>query len=413
MTTYSLFSVFGIEAEYMIVKKDNLKINPIFDQLLMEMEGDVEEGEVAVGEVCWSNELVRHVAEIKGNGPSPDLEEIEKSFHRSILTVNKTLQKKWDSILLPSAMHPTMRPEQEMVLWPYGNKIIYENYHRVFNCKGHGWSNLQSVHINLPFATEEEFGKLHAACRMVLPLIPLMAASSPFVEESLTSFQDNRLEFYRLNQQKIPLICGDVIPEAIWSFNDYQKLMERIFEQMAPHDPDNILRRPWLNSRGVIPKFDYGALEIRVMDIQECPKADFALISFIVALTKNLVEEKVISFDKQKKCSSEMLSKAFQKSLQYSKDELSEEFIEYANYFNLSKCKTREKLLLELFQKVKNDIPRRYHDYLLSNFKDGTLAAKIKERFQQGQKIEEIYRVLHDCLITNTPLTKCLGNNTQ
>ena len=36
--------------------------------------------------------------------------------------------------------------------------------------------------LNLPFSSDEEFGRLHAAIRLLLPLLPALAASSPLVE---------------------------------------------------------------------------------------------------------------------------------------------------------------------------------------------------------------------------------------
>ena len=74
--------------------------------------------------------------------------------------------------LLPSGMHPLMNPRTETVLWPHDNYPIYQAYDRIFNCRSHGWANVQSVHLNLPFADENQFERLHAAVRLVLPIFP-------------------------------------------------------------------------------------------------------------------------------------------------------------------------------------------------------------------------------------------------
>jgi gamma-glutamyl:cysteine ligase YbdK (ATP-grasp superfamily) len=50
------------------------------------------------------------------------------------------------------------------------------------------------------------------------------------------------------------------------------------------------LSREWVNSRGVIFRFDRSALEIRVMDEQECIKSDVALACFIRAALKGLIK---------------------------------------------------------------------------------------------------------------------------
>ncbi len=47
----------------------------------------------------------------------------------------------------------------------------------------------------------------------------------------------------------------------------------------------------WVNSRGVIFRFDRKAVEIRVMDEQECIKSDVALSCFIRALLRGLMKK--------------------------------------------------------------------------------------------------------------------------
>ena len=44
---------------------------------------------------------------------------------------------------------------------------LYVTPTMTFDCKGHGWSNVQSTHINLPFYDDKEFEKLHAAIRVI------------------------------------------------------------------------------------------------------------------------------------------------------------------------------------------------------------------------------------------------------
>jgi carboxylate-amine ligase len=52
-----------------------------------------------------------------------------------------------------------------------------------------------------------------------------------------------------------------------------------------------LLHKEWINSRGVIFRFDRKALEIRVMDEQECIKSDVAIGCFIRALLRGVFNE--------------------------------------------------------------------------------------------------------------------------
>jgi hypothetical protein len=197
-------------------------------------------------------------------------------------------------------MHPFMNPESETVLWPYENHEIYSAFDRVFGCHQHGWANVQSVHLNLPFADDVEFAKLHAAVRLVLPLVPAIAASSPIVNSQRNEINDNRLVHYRDHCRQVPSITGDVIPEPIFNEATYRKeIFQRIFDDIRSHDPDGVLTYEFLNARGAIARFDRGSIEIRLLDVQECPVADVAISAAVTAVVRGLVNQTWQSFDWQ------------------------------------------------------------------------------------------------------------------
>jgi len=310
MSGYHLFDVFGVEMEYMIVDAESLDVKPITDELLRDVAGEIT-SEVELGELAWSNELALHVVEIKTNGPAKSLDDLAVSFQESVARINELLRPR-GARLMPTAMHPWMNPDSEMKLWPHEYNAIYEAYDRIFSCKGHGWANLQSTHLNLPFSGDEEFGRLHAAIRLVLPILPALAASSPIMEGRNTGLLDTRLETYRHNADRIPSIAGHVIPEAVFTREDYDReIFRRIFADIAPHDPDNLLRDEFLNSRGAIARFGRGSIEIRVLDIQECPRADIAILSFIEQTLRALVDERWATFEKQCSWSETELQRIF------------------------------------------------------------------------------------------------------
>ncbi len=76
-------------------------------------------------------------------------------------------------------------------------------------------------------------------------------------------------------------------------------MYEKIKADISPYDTDEVLDPIWVNSRGAIPRFDRGSIEIRVMDIQECPSADLAIVSFVIETLKALVNGKFISHEQQ------------------------------------------------------------------------------------------------------------------
>lgn len=308
----ALFEAYGVELEYMIVDKDSLVVLPIADQILKAVAGEITDS-VEIGEVAWSNELVLHVIELKTNGPSTRLNNLPKAFQENVDRINNILEN-LNAKLLPTGAHPFMHPVNEAKLWPHDYNIIYESYNTIFDCRGHGWSNLQSTHLNLPFANDQEFVQLHTAIRLLLPIMPALSASTPILDGKVTDFVDTRLVYYRTNQQKIPSITGLVIPEAVRSIQEYHdKILQPMYRDIAMQDKHNVLQYEWLNSRGAIARFDRNAIEIRILDIQECPQADLAIMALITATLKSLIAETWLSMEKQLQFSEQELSEIFNK----------------------------------------------------------------------------------------------------
>ncbi len=305
-----LFQGFGVELEYMIVARETLEVAPLTDRLLQDAAGH-QANELERGALRWSNELVMHVVELKTNGPAAKLDGLAAEFSRQVNQINALLEPS-GAMLMPGAMHPWMAPDRHARLWPYGNREIYSAYDRIFGCRGHGWSNLQSAHLNLPFADDAEFGRLHAAVRLVLPLLSALAAASPVLDGAPTGLLDNRLEVYRHNQSRVPEIAGQVIPEQAYSAAAYQRLiLEPMYRAIAPLDPGSILQEEWLNSRGAIARFERNTIEIRLLDVQECPAADLAIAQLVVAVLKDLVRENTASLVVQQSWSTQALADLF------------------------------------------------------------------------------------------------------
>ncbi|HEU4419836.1 MAG TPA: glutamate-cysteine ligase family protein, partial [Planctomycetota bacterium] len=236
--------------------------------------------------------LALHVVELKTNGPAPSLATLAAEFQRSLRRIDGALAG-MGARLLPTGMHATMDPARDFRRWPHDYADVYSAYDRIFGCRGHGWANLQSCHLNLPFKDDDEFGRLHLSLRALLPLLPALAASSPFCEGRYTGWLDWRLQVYRHNQARVPSVTGHVVPEPVATREQYfAGILEPMWRDIAPFDPERLLHEEWLNSRGVVAKFFRDTLEIRVLDVQECPPADLAICALVVAVLRELCAER-------------------------------------------------------------------------------------------------------------------------
>lgn len=402
---YSLFSKYGVEIEYMIVDQETLQVLPISDHILRTDTDNVTDEVSRPSGLNWSNELAAHVIEVRPLVPVDSLATLADRFAQEVRSINERLLPH-SACLLPTGAHPFMDPVHETTLWQHQWHEVYEHYDALFDCHRHGWANLQSTHLNLSFANDAEFAQLHAAIRLVLPLIPALAASTPILEGKCTGIADMRLEVYRTNQSRYPLITGSVIPEAAWTETEYtQKILQPLYAQIAPVDPDKILSTPALNSRGARVNFEEGRIEIRLIDSQECPAADIAICQFITACIQMLVSGTISDLAQQQKFTHIELSQILQECIMNAESAI----ISDSNYLKTlgyaQDSVSAQKLLEHLLQMVRTqteELP--WMEIIRYILKNGTLSSRISRSISTAitqEKIISVYKKLALSLATN------------
>ena len=401
MGKFHLFERFGIELEYMIVDRDSLKVRPIADELIKKVAGEYT-SDIDRWPIAWSNELVNHVVELKTNGPTEDLRDLSNQFHNQVTEINQLLEE-WNAMLLPTGAHPMMDPMTETQLWPHEYNEIYALYNRIFDCRGHGWSNLQSMHINLPFFDDKEFERLHAAIRILLPIIPALAASTPILDNTISEFTDARLVEYQKNQKKIPITAGKVIPEALFTEADYNtQIFAPIREAYRPYDTEGILDHYFLNSRGAIARFDRGAIEIRVIDLQESPKADILMAKIITGALSLICLERWTPVSEQKQLDTDELKSIFDACVSegHSAKIINASYLRQFGVTNDS-ISAQELWLLLLASAAPTITAQSVMD-AKKLIERGTLSSAIVNKIEEGNSIEQVYQELAKCLQENT-----------
>ncbi|MEM3596586.1 MAG: glutamate-cysteine ligase family protein [Candidatus Bathyarchaeia archaeon] len=264
---------------------------PIVDKIIKDFKGRIVNF-VEQSSFTFGKEMQMHVLELKPNQPFESPIEFEETMQNAVLTLTEFLENKYKANLLGTGMHPTLRLDETGV-WPHRHRKIYHFYGKVFNLKQHGWLNIQSFQLNLPYTKEKDAIQAHNALAEICAYLPAVSASSPIYEGKLGEFIDNRLHFYMLNQKEVPTVTGDVIPEYVTSFKQYKtEIIGRYSNDLIRAGVvDCLPYKDWVNSRGAIFRFDRKAIEIRVMDEQECIKSDVALSCFIRAALKGIIRE--------------------------------------------------------------------------------------------------------------------------
>lgn len=392
------FGGYGIELEYMIVDAGTLSVQPIADRLLQAEGAAVPE--VRRGAMGWSNELVLHLLEVKNRVPLPRIEPLFAAFRKEVGEIDARLAA-FGARLMPTAMHPWMDPVSETRLWPHAGAPIYRCYDRIFNARSHGWANLQSMHLNLPFDGDAEFARVHAAARLVLPILPALAASSPIAEGLDTGFLDYRMEAYRTHTARAPRIAGAIVPDAAWSRDGYaENVLEPMYREIAQWDAQAVLQEEWLNARGLIPRFDRSAAEIRVIDVQECPEADLAIAALAAAVVQALYDSRWAPLAAQQLLPTARLTDTLWRCVRDGEAAVVDDGELLACFgFPGTHCEARE-LWQHLAQATLAD-DAAYRPVLRRLLDDGPLARRILRALDgdlRRARLRELYAELCDCL---------------
>lgn len=391
----------------MIVDQTTLEVRPEADELLKSAaESGQPESEIErPNGTSWSNELVLHVVELKVTDPSPTYDGVAEALQDSVRDVNALLAGR-GARLMPAAMHPWMDPKTQTRLWPHEYGEVYSAFDRLFDCKRHGWANLQSVHLNLPFANDEEFGRLHAAVRLILPLLPALCASSPVMDGKLAGLMDARLEVYRTNQAKEPALAGRVIPENVYTKADYQRvILDPIAATARRLDPSGIMQPEWMNSRGAIARFDRSAIEVRVMDMQECPAADIAICAAVSKVLHWLVEQGPSDTQAQMAAPIEPLAEVLGRTIRDADQAVIDDpvYLDLLAFDRADKCQAWE-LWSEILELAEVDLSDALFEPLEVILDQGPLARRISTSLERAGRepdhdaLRAVYGGLCECL---------------
>jgi glutamate---cysteine ligase / carboxylate-amine ligase len=254
---------------------------PVSDEILRTICGRYE-SEILFGDVKLGKELQKTVLEMIPRSPVEDLASLEQQLTRGVRKFHTMFRGRYQ--LLGLGMHPTMTLGQTAV-WDHDEGEYYDAYHRLFDCRQHGWLNIQALQINLSYTGEKDLVAGYNRIRSLLPYLIAVTASSPMVEGSLMPAEDNRLLYYRANQEAMPAICHGIIPPAIHRIRDYTDSMDRIYADLRSREA-GILCEEWVNSAGLIVRFSRKCLEIKALDEQECIHADMAVCAFVRSLVR-------------------------------------------------------------------------------------------------------------------------------
>src|SRR5690606_5123727 len=198
---------------------------------------------------------------------------------------------------------------------------------------------------------------------------------------------------------------GKVIPEQVFTKTDYyERIFKPINEAIKHYDTENILDHHFLNSRGAIARFDRNAIEIRVIDLQECPKADVAIAVFIIEVLKLLVSEELISLQDQMSWHEDELFNIFNKVI-VDAEETRIENAHFLNIFDLQTPCRVGNIWKKVYHLVKDEISEKHREPIEIILENGSLSTRILKALDSdlsADNINIVYSKLGTCLSHNT-----------
>ena len=198
-------------------------MRPITDRVFEAVAGEIV-SDVEVGEITWSNELTAHVIELKTTEPAAlARRRCPHCFRESVRRINSDPRS---ARVAASCRRPCIRGwirNREMVMWPHDYSVVYEAFNRIFDCRGHGWANLQAVHLEP--AVCRRCRVRPAACGDPRPAADLAGAGGQLADHRWAGCRACWTRGWTSiahNCRRIPLATGRVIPEPVFSAADYR-----------------------------------------------------------------------------------------------------------------------------------------------------------------------------------------------
>ncbi len=385
---------------YSIVHRDTLEALPIAAEVLEAIRAATTTGTKTTVE--WRLSTAEHLIQlepVKGSRPSQAL---ARRISAKLAKADRVLQGS-NAMLLPTGAHPLLRAVDARPTIGAGDpfELLPESS---FDRHVHGHINSPTLRVGMPFEGDEEFTKLHAAVRVLLPIIPALTASSPFLEGRLTGYKGSRalsmVEAYRSH----PSLLGSVVPEAVFLQEDYDRIVltpiALAFAQRSEGaDPDPEA----LNARAAVAFFDRGVLELRVMEPQEHPAMDLALVEFVRVVLKAMMTGRWVSSYLQRAWTEQDLEAVYMDVIKDAGITLfpNREYLMMFGLLNQDEM-TAGMFWQHLFVKVYEDLSDEARTLVGHILEHGCLARRILQSAgpdASEQDIKRVYSELAQCLV--------------
>ncbi len=400
----ALFEAYGFGVHYAVVDKTTLAVVPVPGELLAAARPDPTPGTKRDVEAIAG--IAAHAIEIRNERSMRKPAKWGRKITARIAALSSLLERH-QALLLPGGAHPLYVPARDGAAHAAQDRGPRTTYARLFDMDAHGWSNDGSLRLDIRFDKPSDFSKLHAAVRLLLPIIPGLTAASPILEGRPTGSQSARLEAYFAAREGFPALVGGWIPEAVFDQEEHDReILVPIAQALASYDRDGSLDPTLLNARAATVNFDRGILSLHVLDAQESASANMAVAEFIITVLKAMVAGRWVSTYLQRAWSVDDLHAILASTIKDG-DEALITNADYQLMFGLMKQGHMPviKLWQQLFVEVYGDLSTNARSHVAHILEHGTLARRILRATGDSPSpatIHDVYTTLAKHLPTDT-----------
>lgn len=162
------------------------------------------------------------------------------------------------------------------------------------------WAEARAAVLSFPFLDDEDFRPLYAALRLIVPILPALAAASPLRAGRRGPTLDERIATARNAAAAWPEFGGHWYPEGAFGVRAYREVvLTPLGARLAELHAGGRLPADDFNARALVARFGPRVLQMRAADLQECPAQDVAIAAAVVETARALVRGDWLTADAQ------------------------------------------------------------------------------------------------------------------
>ena len=259
-------------------------------------------GDQVLAELCdpdWYACPVLHRLSLRVEPPGSRL----AGIHRVVVPKLAKLRTVLGSLrarVLPTGMHPLLDPVSGVRTWKFPEGDPRNAMRWLVNRSSHAWSNVAGVRFAVGWSDEEQLRDLLRVCRLLVPIAPALAASSPLAVGEYSGYQSTRVESMRQPGGSLASLVGSFVPEPAYTESAYRKeVLQPVQREIEAVVEGLEIDIEEFDRRGAVLQPSRRRVLVRALDAQECLSANLAVSLAFASVLRGVMATGVASHHRE------------------------------------------------------------------------------------------------------------------